>query len=208
MTVHLACATTPLVPANATGKFNVLLSSAAIRVQAGPANSDFDWTFFPQQRNNPNAHFLVTHAINPFFTKTPGQRINKNLGMFYVGAGAVTTGVWSVYTEDQTPPLAAAYNVVDITTSSATHHSGVLISSASNTSSDQVSIDDPLSNNNPNAVVFASHVYNVPGQPSNLFNKTIGVYYNGTKWTIYTEDISAVPAGITFFFEIYANPIP
>jgi hypothetical protein len=197
------------VPTGATGKFNVLINTTAtIRVNAGPANSDFDWSFFGLKKGNPNARFLVTHAINPFLTKTPGQNINKNVGMFYVSAGAVTNGVWSVFYEDQKTPFATSFNVLDITTSNDAHHSGVLVSAAANTSSDQVAIDDPMSNNNPNAVVFASHIYDVPGEASNLFNKTIGVFYNGSKWTIYTEDLSAVPAGITFFFQIYPHTIP
>ena len=70
--------TSIVVPTNATGNFNVIATTAAARMQSTPANSDFDWSFFLLRRNNLNARFLVTHAINPYFTKTPGQKINRN----------------------------------------------------------------------------------------------------------------------------------
>lgn len=72
-------------------------------------------------------------------------------------------------------------------------------SAAANITAACTYIDNPLTNDDPNAMLFVTHVY-----PS-YYNKAVGVYFNadatGTfarKWCIYNEDASAFGAGAKF----------
>jgi hypothetical protein len=48
----------------------------------------------------------------------------------------------------------------------------------------------------PNAMVFATHNYTASG--NNVLNAVTGVFYNGTKWCIYREDLAALADGQAF----------
>jgi hypothetical protein len=61
------------------------------------------------------------------------------------------------------------------------------------TGSNYTIIDNPLINGNPNAKILVQQRY-----ISSYNNVNVGVWYNGSKWTIFTEDISAMPEGKDF----------
>ena len=51
----------------------------------------------------------------------------------------------------------------------------------------------------PADILIVNHNYNTgPGSGGTYLNKSFGVWWNGTNWTIYLEDLSAFPAGVTF----------
>ncbi len=189
--------------------FNVLVSVDTFRVNAGPANSEYDWTFFPEEKKKPGALFLVTHVANPAQDLEDPLFSDHNLGLYYIGPvtppAPVDENVWSVYNDDITPPLPVAYNITDVTKDP---HAFVLLTTTNNVSGDSAVIDNPISNADPHAVVFVSHIYNAPGDPSNYFNVPVGVWYDGTNWLVFTEDGSTMPAGATFVVDIYAKPTP
>lgn len=63
-------------------------------------------------------------------------------------------------------------------------------------------IDHPNLNGNPNAKIVATHNWNENG----LLNiKTVGVWYNGSNWTVYNEDLSAMVANVAFNIYIDGN---
>jgi hypothetical protein len=72
------------------------------------------------------------------------------------------------------------------------------ISTAANISSNQTAIDNALCNGDQNAMLIVTHSNNPPGVAGASFNKAFGVFWNGTRWAIYTEDGTAFPAGIGF----------
>jgi hypothetical protein len=74
------------------------------------------------------------------------------------------------------------------------------IASASNSAFDYTILDNPYTNGQPNAVLMVTQFWNNPrGTSSGVFNNhNIGVWYDGTQWTIFNEDGSAIPAGATF----------
>jgi hypothetical protein len=61
-------------------------------------------------------------------------------------------------------------------------------------------IDNPLLNGDPNAIVIATHVYNPPGPGGSIYQTApYSVYYNGSKWAIYNDNISEIVANTAFF---------
>ncbi len=189
--------------------FNVLISVDTFRVNAGPANSEYDWTFFPEEKKKPAALFLATHVANPAQDLTDPLFSDHNLGVFYDGPVAppapLDENVWAVYNDDVTPPLPVAYNITDVTKDP---HAFVFLTTTNNIGGDSAVIDNPVSNGNPNAVVFVTHIYNSPGGPNNYFDIPVGVWYDGDHWLIFTEDETTMPAGATFVVDIYAKPTP
>ncbi|GAB4017109.1 hypothetical protein GCM10028773_12220 [Spirosoma koreense] len=43
-----------------------------------------------------------------------------------------------------------------------------------------------------NDIILVTHNYNPPGAPSAYLNRAVGVYWTGSAWAIYTEDLSAI----------------
>lgn len=73
------------------------------------------------------------------------------------------------------------------------------LSAATNVFGDYTVINNPLCNGDPNALLFVTHNWNPPnGTTTTYFNKNFGVFYTGTQWAIFTEDLSAMPTNIAF----------
>lgn len=82
-------------------------------------------------------------------------------------------------------------------------------STAANISSNYVMIDNPSTNNNPNAIVLVTHDYESLGLGVYL-NKAVGVFYNysgpfANKWGVYLEDRTGMPVGVKFNVLVF-NP--
>jgi len=67
-----------------------------------------------------------------------------------------------------------------------------------NTSANITSIDHPHCNNDPNAILIVTPNWNPGGAGGTYNNHPIGVYYNGTRWTIFNQDIAAMPVNAAF----------
>ena len=189
--------------------FNILIAPGAKRVNAGPQNSIFNWTFFTLQKGKPNAVLLASHIDSPYPSLGGFNPVNHNLGVYYIPATSPATpgtGVWALFNEDQSPALAAAYNVLDVTKDAP--RSFVLTSSASNILSNAVSIDNPVTNNNPNAVVFATVNYNPGGLAPIYHNRPIGVVYFIGKWFVVNLDGAGMQVGAHFNVDVFAAPTP
>lgn len=66
--------------------------------------------------------------------------------------------------------------------------------SAANISGHITCIDNATTNNTPNAIVLFTHNWN-----GTYYTKPFGIYYNGSKWCIFSEDTSqAMVAGSKF----------
>ncbi|MBI4732718.1 MAG: hypothetical protein HY781_11470 [Chloroflexi bacterium] len=76
----------------------------------------------------------------------------------------------------------------------------VHVANASNIAYNYTYIDNPLTNNNPNALVFVTSNWN-PGGVGGTYNlASIGVWYDTSvqKWSIFNQDISAMPENAAF----------
>jgi hypothetical protein len=66
---------------------------------------------------------------------------------------------------------------------------------AANTSGNLTIIDHPLLNGNPSAIITVSHNWEESGM---LNENRVGVWYDGSNWTIFNEDISSMSTGLAF----------
>lgn len=64
-------------------------------------------------------------------------------------------------------------------------------------------LNNPVTNNNPNAIVFATPNWNPGGAGGVYDNHPIGVWYTGTRWAIFNEDLAAIPNGASFNVTAY-----
>jgi hypothetical protein len=147
-----------------------------------PANNVSNWTLFqsPLTNNNPNAVVFYTHNWNPDGDPSGTTEVTYPQGVWYDGAK------WSLFNQDQTIPF-VANTYFNIVAQGLGGNVFIHTSEVSNISIDATIIDHPLTNNNPNVILFvaanwtASSVYH---------NHSLGVYYSPTlqKWMIFNED--------------------
>ncbi|MDT0555842.1 DUF7452 domain-containing protein [Patiriisocius hiemis] len=151
----------------------------------------------PNLNGNPDAQVILTTYYNP-----NGIRNNHNYGVWYDSAD----DRWKIYTEDLVDiPLDSAFFVgVGETDAITITHTAT----AANISGNWTEIDHPLLDNNPDAVLVFTHNWGATGDSSNvILDKTLGVWYTGSKWAIYTEDLSPMPQDIEFDITIYDSPV-
>ncbi len=146
----------------------------------------------PLLNGNPSKNVVLTHV---FIT----ERVNKNLGLFY------STPNWLIYDEQLTNvSVPSSYFVATDGAANVTGYRHQ--ATVSNTFGNYTLIDFPLLNNNPNAKFVFTHNWGVVGDDTNVvLDKVLGAWYNGSKWAIYTEDISNMPEGAAFDLLIDAN---
>lgn len=77
---------------------------------------------------------------------------------------------------------------------------------SANTSGDYTLLDNPVTNNNPNALVFITANWNPGGSYGGFDGRNAGVWYDARagKWGIFNEDGSSMPTGASF--NVYALP--
>jgi serine protease len=138
----------------------------------------------PATNNNPNAIVQVTHSWAGIFD-------DHALGVWYTGSR------WAIFHQDlSTPPVNAQYNVVV--------NDGFVHRASSTSASYITTIDNPYANGNPNAVLIVTQNWNPGGGLfSGVYNNhPIGVWYDGSHWTIYNEDFAAIPPNAAFNVEV------
>jgi hypothetical protein len=179
------------MPVNAS--FNVLIPTAGTAVfvhTATVANTFTDYTDIdnPLTNNNPNAIVLVTPNFTPGGVE--GAYNNHSIGVWYDGSK------WAVFNEDKSNmPVNASFNVMILTSSTTAF---VHTATGANTFTDYTEIDNPLTNNNPNAIVLVTPNWNPGGIGGTYNNHPIGVWYAGSKWAIFNEDKFNMPVGAAF----------
>jgi hypothetical protein len=192
--------TTP-IPVNAA--FNVLIpnpdTSVFVHV-ATAGNSAGDYTIIdnPLTNSKPDAIILVTPNWNPGGV-VGGIYDNHPIGVFYNGSK------WAIFNQDLTAvPVNAAFNV---TVPKAGPGVGVFVhtASASNSGNDYTRIDNALTNGNPNAIVIVTQNWNPGGAGGTYNSHAIGVWYTGSKWAIFNQDIAAIPVNAAFNVYVFAN---
>lgn len=145
----------------------------------------------PAINNNPDAVIVYTNYWNPNSVYNP-----HNYGFWY-DAGP---GRWNIYTEDlgNAPANATFTLLVDEGTGAATAFKHT--ATAGNTPGGNYTIiDHPSLNGNPTAYPVVAHNWGTTGDASNIIiDATLGVWYNGSNWTIFTENTSTMPVNAQF----------
>ncbi len=164
------------------------------RATASNISANYTTIDYPLANNQPNAIVLTTPNWNP--GGVGGVYDNSPIGVDYNNSPG-----WIIFNQGPSAlamPTNAAFNVfippagpaafVQIATPAN-------ISAAFCAASNCTAIDNPLTNNNPSAVLFVTPSY----APNSIYDKhNIGVYYNGSKWTIFNQDLAAMPVGAAF----------
>ena len=76
------------------------------------------------------------------------------------------------------------------------------VTASTNTQGHVTTLDHPQLNGNPNAIIFIMPNWNTGGGTNTAgvaYNENAGVWYNGSRWTIFNQKITALmPIGVTF----------
>lgn len=139
----------------------------------------------PYLNNNPNALIYITQNWNP--GGGSGVYNSKKVGVYYYGNN------WSIFNEDFSAMTPNTYYNVYIGSPYFVHKSD-----STNISGDLTTFDNPIINTDSSARIFVMHNWNPYGTGTSVFNKTLGVYHNGSEWGIYTEDATVIPQNIYY----------
>jgi len=169
------------------GDGDVVLHIADLANQA--TNPVYSVINHPDLNGNPNAKILLTTYFNP-----NGLRNDHTYAVWYNN----TTDRWNIFPEDLSNlPLDTAFfmGVPDGTNTAVGNHRA----EAGNISGNYTTIDHPLLNGKPDAVFVYTHNWGISGGSGNVVNDHItGVWYTGTNWAIYNEDLAAMPEDAEF----------
>lgn len=149
----------------------------------------------PLLNDNPNAVINITHE----FPSGSGQRFDQVLGAWYSNS----LHRWTIYFNTSgTMPDGYSFNVL---VQPNRKDSFVFKADASSILSAYpyvAVINHPLLNNNPNALVYATHNWNPFGSTSHVIdNHPLGVLYYNNQWTVYHTDFEAIP--LNTYYNIY-----
>jgi hypothetical protein len=181
------------MPLGASFNVFVLTAGAGVFVHTATAgNSSGDYTKIdnPLTNGNPNAIVFATPNLNPGGVGATYE--NHNIGVYY----NTLAGKWAIFNQDITAvPVNAAFNVLVLVPSSDIF---VHTATAGNSSGDQTQIDNALTNSHPNTIVFTTPNWNPGGFGGTYNNHNIGVYYFGSAWRIFNQDLTAIPVNAAF----------
>lgn len=174
--------------------FNVQILSAgkdAFIFTATASNTSDYWTAIDSNKyplaSDPNA--LVFATFNLSASVGRGQYNNHPIGVWYTGTE------WAIFNRDLLPmPEGTAFNAQIFKPGA---NACVHTATASNTSTNWTSIDD-----NSLATDVAKLVFVMPrGTPEDKEvnnSHPIGVWYTGTQWAVFNEDLADMLAGAEF----------
>jgi len=184
---------------------SILLAGNVMAAQAAPLSSSPGTQFLhvattintsgnatmldhPLLNNQPNAIFFVTHNWNP--GGVGGTYHEHNFGVYYVA------NRWRIFNQDlSTMQPGATFNIF-IPTPGANVF--VQKATADNISGNTTLIDHPQANNDPNAILLVTQNWNPEGGLGIYNNHPIGVYYTGSNWAIFNQDLTAIPENASF----------
>jgi hypothetical protein len=157
---------------------------------ADQQNVTDNWTTFsrPSTDGLPDSILFITQNFNPGGL---GGTYNPHpVGVWYDGA------MWSIFNEDLAAmPIGATFNVAVAPPSDTVF---VHLATENNTSGNSTVISHPDSDDDPNAMLLVTQDWN-PGGVGGTYNPSpIGVWYDGSQWNVFNQDLSALPVGAAF----------
>jgi hypothetical protein len=157
-------------------KFNVVAvpvgSNAYVHISTATPNN-YTILNHPLLNGHPEAKLLITKAS---FGNT------KEVGVAY----APTLNRWTILNLDLSLFAVSSYNIFI--------NSNIFTAQATTPSSNYFAINSPYTNNGSNNLIFTTALY----EGVRNINPT-GVWYSGTKWNIYNQNIVAMPINAKYF---------
>jgi len=143
----------------------------------------------PLSNNDQSAIIHVTQNWNP--PGAPGTYNNSAVGVTY----DTSEDKWNILNKETAAiPLGASFNIWIPPVDAATF---VHTSTVGSITHNHTVIDHPLTNNNPNAMLRVTQNFFAAG--GSAFNDhRIGVWYNGSAWSIFNQDLAAMPDHASF----------
>ena len=148
----------------------------------------------PLINDNPDAIIFVTHNWNPDTSANYENEVQVPTGVFYDNG----VSEWSVFNEDASAFVPnTAFNVF---VPNAGNNVFTVTATPSNTGGSYILyMDNAVTNNDSNAILIVTQDWNPNGNLSGVYNNhPIGVWYDGTEWTIFNEDIDTIATGASF----------
>lgn len=132
-----------------------------------------------------NALVTVTPNYNP--PGSPGWYLNHNIGVWYTGS------TWAVFNQDAaTMSPGPAFNV------SIGGYTNVQTVTSSTSNGNSMRLTPTWVYSDPNTILIVTPNWNPPGHGGVYNNHPIGVWYDGSAWEIYNEDLAPMPIGASF----------
>lgn len=168
------------------------LQSVAITFTVTAANSKANWADLDNinTNNTPNVFLNVT----PRWNGAPVAFDTHPVGVWY----DTTTRKWAIFNEGSMDaiPVGTVFNV--FVNTSVVHGIFLHQATSANTSKNSTIIDNPVTNNDPNALLFVTPNFNPQGQGGTYEDHTLAVSYQNGKWSIFNVDGAPLPMNAAF----------
>jgi hypothetical protein len=164
---------------------NVFVHTAAVGNTTGNATR----ITHPLTDGDPSAMLLITPNLNP--GGGPSVLNNSPVGVYYTGAQ------WAVFNQNTAVMTnGASFNVMVLPAGAGFVHTAT----SGNTSFNTTRINNPLTDNRPNALLFITPNWNPGGVGGTYVNFPVGVYYSSFgQAAIFNENVSgSMPIGAAF----------
>ncbi len=165
-------------PMTLNAQFNVLIAPSgtnAFRHTSSETSGHITIINNSRLNNNPNAKFLVTQNWGEAGPYNPNP-----IGVYYTG------GRWAIYNQNLVAmPRNAKFNIF--------LNDNIFVAEATAITSNYFFIDNPITNNRPAALVFATQYWTGVYNPNE-----IGVWYFGGKWSVFNQNLIAMPQQAKF----------
>jgi hypothetical protein len=139
----------------------------------------------PLLNDEPGAIAITTFNLHP--AGQLGAAYNDQTGLQFTGGAP---GYWQIFNRlGASFPISVSYNVLIPPAT----NSFIQTSTVDNTGLNDTAIDNPLTNDDPYALVFIT-----PRDNGEMVEDNLGVYYSGGRWRIFIESGSALAVGQEF----------
>jgi hypothetical protein len=154
------------------------------------------WAIFNQDR----AVMPVGAAFNVYAIQAFSSGGNQSAAVLLIASTANINGNWVyiIFNAGSMDPIPAGASFNLLLDTPIVHGTILQTATAANTAGNHTTIDNALTNNNANAIVFATSNFNPPGAGGTYDNHNIGVFYDNGKWSIFNADGAAMPVGAAF----------
>lgn len=158
--------------------------------KATSASLGSDYTVIDNATTNGDSTgwLLVTPNWNP--PGSGGIYDNHPIGVFYTG------GKWAIFNQDLASiPVGASFNVVNVESIG-----GYQATATSyNSSGDYMTLPAALTSGSSHALIFITANWNPNGGSSDVYNNhNTGVWWTGTQWAIFNQDVTPIPNNAAF----------